>query len=674
MYEITCCVCASSRVKRQAIISRDDELIDLIKCQNCGHLSQDLSEYEDIYTIGEFSKIARSAEPTIEKVKSLDKRAYNRIKYYKKILDDFDNVLEIGSSIGSFVHAMKLSGKKAQGLEPDPIYANYSSTQYGFEQYASIVEDFETVDNFDGVVSFHVLEHVKDPKAFLKKCHSLLNINGKLLFEFPSLDLHSYGSMKQTIWKPHIHYFTISSLYHLFASHFQILRVGHYGSALYVYAQKSDCSTFKKNVFRTYKLKSKLNYLFCEYFPSIPIKLQSGITAKQLILQSLVFQHNKIDLFRKFVKLGVFAIKNIFYLKGEKSGSKQKATHISYYSGWENAGDTVLSKCVRDIIKTKTDASWNLQKLTSPVVTKSINEINRSKFLLLGGGGVLLPDSNPNSISGWQWAVSKNQLDSIKVPVLIYAIGYNYFPGQKPSQLFIDNLNHIIEKASFFSIRNKGSIRSISELISSKYVNKIHFQPCPTTIIRKFDNIDPKRTTKNIGVNIAYDRYKNRFGDNIYHALDQIALSLKAIENQGYKIFNICHLENDSKFELSLDQHNINYQTIQLQYALPSEVYNTYNNMELVMGMRGHAQMIPFGLNCKIISLGSHNKLKWFLEDIDATDWYVDINDPHLKESILSHFDTIINDKNIKDRLITQQEILYKQTCINLEKMSSLIS
>ena len=64
-----------------------------------------------------------------------------------------------------------------------------------------------------------------------------------------------YGSMKNTIWKPHIHYFTRASLYHLFSQYFEVEALGFYGSALYVFGIKSKYPTFKKVRFQITKKK-----------------------------------------------------------------------------------------------------------------------------------------------------------------------------------------------------------------------------------------------------------------------------------------------------------------------------------------------------------------------------------------------------------------------------------
>ena len=675
---MSCPICFSENVKMTSRMSREDYEISLIECQHCGHFSQPEENYEEIYTTGQFTQTARenSRVPDTSKIKELDRRALKRMDYYRKFIHDIDEVLEIGSSIGSFVHTLKLNGKKASGLEPDPDYANYSKAHYGFAQHGGLLEDFNSKDKFGAVCSFHVLEHVRDPHTFLKNCCDLLSDEGKLLFEFPSLELHMYGSMKQTIWKPHIHYFTRASLYNLFSQYFNVISIGYLGSALYVYAQKSSDSTFKKSVFRKQKRRAKFICNFVRLFPKIPIKT-NGISAKQLFMQSLFFQSNRIMLLQRFYKLGIFAIKNKFYTLVEKSSGKKSAVHFSYYSGWENAGDTVLSKTVRDNFRNINTTSWDLKKVTDPVTQNTIQQINSKDYIVIGGGGLLLPDSNPNSISGWQWAVSEELLDKIEVPIIVYAIGYNFFHGQQPVDLFIKNLKKIIDRASFFSLRNTGSINAVKKIVGSELSSKIIYQPCPTTVIRKVDkSIPEKKKTKNIGVNIAYDRYHLRYGSDIYEILNQVASALKELESRGYAIYNICHLENDKKFELTLDANSVHYKSINLQYSLPRQTYETYCNMELVMGTRGHAQMIPFGVNTKIISLGSHNKLKWFLEDINSLDWFIDLKQDvsTIGERIINQFNEVIDSEEVESRLEHQQDKLFEITKTNYERIKEIIN
>jgi polysaccharide pyruvyl transferase WcaK-like protein len=523
-----------------------------------------------------------------------------------------------------------------------------------------------------------VIEHVQDPQAFVAKIHQLLEPEGEVLIECPSWEIHSYGSVSHTLWAPHIHYFSAPSMYQLLSSSFEVIDIGFLGVAIYIHARKSDRSTFNAKDLSRFKRLSKRVYRWNSLIPRI--KITSGsfpLTTTQLLLQPFLQKTTQAS-WNKLKTAGGFAPREWWYRQKEAGLFKGKrAVHLSYYSGWENAGDTVLSKCVRDSFRLLPADSWLLRKVTAAVTPRLIDEINRGPFLLIGGGGLLLPDSNPNSKSGWQWAVSAQELEQIKVPIIVYAIGYNYFPGQKPNDLFIQSLIRIVEKSIFFGLRNQGSINAVKQLIPEHLHHKIRHQPCPTTLVRYFEPQLPAKTvTKNVAINVAYDRYKNRFGADVYTILDQMALAMKSLQDQGYNIFNACHLKDDSKFELSLDRRGVRYQSVQLQFAVPSEVYAFYNNMELVMGLRGHAQMIPFGVNCKIISLGSHNKLRYFLEDIEAADWFVDLKtDPEsISERILATFDAIQNhSEQTRNRLKQAQEQLYQTTVQNMQEIKELL-
>ena len=87
--------------------------------------------------------------------------------------------------------------------------------------------------------------------------------------------------------------------------------------------------------------------------------------------------------------------------------------------------------------------------------------------------------------------------------------------------------------------------------------------------------------------------------------------------------------------------------------------------------------MIPFGCNCHVISLGSHDKMKWFLEDIGAPDWYIDINEnpDNLCETILDKFHDIheLNGEETTRRLLESLKKLYDITCDNMQKIKSIL-
>ena len=376
----------------------------------------------------------------------------------------------------------------------------------------------------------------------------------------------------------------------------------------------------------------------------------------------------------------IFWVKKNDYIKKESEGNggNQEFAHVTYCVA-PNAGDTVLSQCVRRTFQTNLKISnWRIIPVNNEVSIENIKAINKCGMLVIGGGGLFLPDTNKNSISGWQWAISKKLLNEINVPISVYSVGYNYFKGQENDSLFIDSLCALTEKSAFLGLRNRGSIKAVRNLLPKKLSTKIVFQPCTTTLIRKLykDSIPAKKETGSIAINMAFDRENLRFGDNKEAILKQVAEAVSKIEKKGYKIFYVCHCWNDDKFLPYLREKEIKYEFVDLSRKYPHDIYKFYNEIDLVLGMRGHAQMIPFGLNCEIISLGTHNKMRWFLDDIEANNWYVDISDDitTISDRILSTFCNIhmTEHETTKKRLLDEQENMWNITMNNLRIIGGL--
>ncbi len=342
-----------------------------------------------------------------------------------------------------------------------------------------------------------------------------------------------------------------------------------------------------------------------------------------------------------------------------------------------NTGDDVLSECVRKTVRSYFPVEqWEIVPVRDAVSKKTIETINSCSKLWVGGGGLFLPDSNINDISGWQWPVSSEQIDMINVPIIIFSVGYNFFPGQVPNEIFKSSLKCLVKKSSFVGLRNQGSIDAVKSILPLNLQAKIKYQPCTTTIIRKIYNdlIPPKMETGKIAINMAFDREELRFGNRKEEILNSVAKTVKKLEIMGYEIHYVCHCVNDRKFIPWLKKWNIKYELNDMVYCYPLDVIKFYNEMDTVIGMRGHAQMIPFGVNCEIISLGTHDKMKWFLEDINATDWYVNLNqnDGDICENIIQIFLDIHSKEETKKRLIDAQNMLWDITQGNLKFISSI--
>jgi SAM-dependent methyltransferase len=675
MKDIQCPICSKSNLTEHLWESRDADKLTIMQCRNCSHVFQKFDQFTDIYTDGEFSVLARGSSkiPDRKKIAALDEQAFSRYKFYSKYIQPATKTLDAGSSIGSFVHLMKLNGKEADGLEPDRHYASFSSEQYFIDQMNLFLEQCPAEKRYNLITSFHVIEHVTDPAVFIEKSAELLLENGRILLECPSWENRIFGSRKQTIWKPHLHYFTLKSLYFLLDKYFQIDAYGFRGSAIYMSGKKRATIKEHASISLSVGLHSAYGNFLRLITPGFFSKNHKLDLSRQLVVMSMASKKRLVEFVDRGLKYVLYKAKEYFYLKNELGKRGKPITHITNYKGWgNNAGDVVLSKCVRDTIKLQDSFKFNIVELKRAVDDNLISQINSSEYLVVGGGGLFLPDTNENTVSGWQWAIPEEQLNHIETPVILFAIGYNFFRGQEPTDLFQKSLNLILNKASFAGIRNFGSIHKINELTNNEFKDKISYQPCPTTIAGKLypHYINSGKQSNLIGVNIAFDRYHMRFGHRIYTILDEIATVLKDLENRGFKILNICHISADERFTVVLDKHKINYRNIRLQYKFPDQVYSFYGKLDLVMGMRGHAQMIPFGVHTPIISLGTHDKMKWFLEDIESEDWYIDLNDEKIISRLLAEkVDYVLqNRKMIKNRISEKQELLYNITLKNIGK------
>lgn len=352
--------------------------------------------------------------------------------------------------------------------------------------------------------------------------------------------------------------------------------------------------------------------------------------------------------------------------------------HISFPSV-SNAGDTALSTAVRDLYnKTFEKVSWKLFKASRKVSEAVIREINKTDAVIIGGHGMFLPDTNANSISNWVFACSEKQYDEIKVPIIVFAVGYNFFPGQRRSKLFESNVRKLVERSAFFGLRNGGSIREIQSFLDDDLKERVIYQPCPTMVARYlYPDLHPKSNSNKVAFNVALDRANMRMGDRVNTILDQIARAMCNIAQKGYEVHFITHLCAEISFLKCMDKYSFRYQFHDASTWDIGRLMRFYNNMDVVIGMRGHGIWIPFGVNCQIISLGNQNKTRWFLEDINALDWYIDIIDEPetLSERIVQKFTEIheVHGEETNRRLHEAQDKLWEISCRNMNIISKII-
>ncbi|MFC1933573.1 polysaccharide pyruvyl transferase family protein, partial [Chloroflexota bacterium] len=261
---------------------------------------------------------------------------------------------------------------------------------------------------------------------------------------------------------------------------------------------------------------------------------------------------------------------------------------------------------------------------------------------------------------------SIKHLEMISKPLIIYSIGYNRFRNQEEfDDIFFEHIRLTADKAAFFSVRNIGSKKALMKYNIPE--EKIVVNHCPSLFYKPKIKRYHRGKSINIGINLAGDRAHLRFAKESFY--DSLRRAIKDIREKGYELHFFNHNWNpQSNCQDLIDSipnrksvHDI--ETMWNRNDIDSAI-NLYMSMDLIIAMRGHSQMIPFGQGKKVISLISHDKLSWFLEDVNMEDTGVDVNDGDLVSRLISLIDDTINSKDYPAR---QERAMDKLRSMHLE-------
>lgn len=121
---------------------------------------------------------------------------------------------------------------------------------------------------------------------------------------------------------------------------------------------------------------------------------------------------------------------------------------------WSNWGDQMLARGVKNLMLDylpvlEEDIGGNQIIYWNKQTAKDISD--NYKLLIMGGGGF---------ISGSGFVGTKEFFDEIKIPFIIYSVGYNIFrPTGKLLPEALEQLKYLQSKTIFFSVRDDRSSR-----------------------------------------------------------------------------------------------------------------------------------------------------------------------------------------------------------------------
>jgi polysaccharide pyruvyl transferase WcaK-like protein len=351
-----------------------------------------------------------------------------------------------------------------------------------------------------------------------------------------------------------------------------------------------------------------------------------------------------------------------------------RLTHVAMFAG--NAGDRLLPTAVRDLTALALPGvRWTPMHVHRSVDDSRLARINSSDGLIIGGGGLFLSDTNPNPVSGWQWPISPQSIDRIAVPTAVMAVGYNRFRGQKGfSDEFRRSVAALVEKSVFVGLRNTGSIEQLSAELPDELGERLRFQPCPTTVLQHlYPSLfpGPDSTTRGantvVAVNCAFDRAASRYGERESAFVSSLTSALRTIQND-HRVEVFAHTASDERIVPYLARAGIRCEVKRLYRSSPLRIIEEYREPLIVLGMRGHAQMIPFGCGRPIYSLVSHDKMLFFLRDAGLEDLGAEVGDPDLAERLVAAVGSVADSPQVAaGRIATAQQRLWDISVGNLD-------
>ena len=220
----TCYLCQASNLEVIRNKVRYDIKRNVLKCANCGiiYLEQKQINYEEYYK----SDYRKNYSPNLgEELTSkqlfdslLPFQKY-RVDIAKKLVGKGSDICDLGCASGHFLHSMRDYVNERVGIELNQADFEFVDKELKIQVFNKpINETGLEVKKFDLISSFHVLEHIEDPREFLINARKYLKDSGYLLIEVPNVEdalLSLYQNKEyEDFWyrEPHIFNFSIKSL------------------------------------------------------------------------------------------------------------------------------------------------------------------------------------------------------------------------------------------------------------------------------------------------------------------------------------------------------------------------------------------------------------------------------------------------------------------------------
>ncbi|MBP3602580.1 MAG: class I SAM-dependent methyltransferase [Lachnospiraceae bacterium] len=162
--------------------------VPIYQCEECKVIWHD-NQFDNVQQYYESKEYREELEGSSEADKfyelhdkeTLDKLIYTGTDIYRNKV-----VADIGCGCGAFLDFLKGVSKEVIAVEPSETYRAIMDKK-GFQTYGYMLDALDKYEKqMDVITSFDVIEHVEDPKGFIKDIYMLLKEGGKAIIGTPT--------------------------------------------------------------------------------------------------------------------------------------------------------------------------------------------------------------------------------------------------------------------------------------------------------------------------------------------------------------------------------------------------------------------------------------------------------------------------------------------------------
>lgn len=260
--------------------------------------------------------------------------------------------------------------------------------------------------------------------------------------------------------------------------------------------------------------------------------------------------------------------------------------------------------------------------------------------LMIIGGGNYFELWVDHSSTGTSIDITPERLSLLTVPTVFFALGVDTGQGYgtQSAERFSAFMASVMSRSDMFvCVRNDGSRRALSEVLGEGLATRIPVMPDGGFFADPVGCLPPLRDSGRIGINIAGDMLERRFDSRLSSEDFLVELADACCElmdaRPSLRIDLIPHIWRDSALIARLlplvpDQYlrrRIAVAELQPCVSGLSSFLQSYRSLDLVLGMRFHANVCPIGMGVPARGLLNYPQVGCLYEELGLNDRVIDV-------------------------------------------------